>query len=103
MARRLDADDWRRRADSTKQSVLLEQIDRKVLGDMMTENEKMNDLVRIQRVEIEQLKHKLDVEYREFRESSELEKMHLLERLEKNELEHQLDIEKLMAEIARLC
>ena len=36
LAKRLDIDDWRRRADSTKQSVLLEQIDRKVLGDMMT-------------------------------------------------------------------
>lgn len=50
LVKRLDIDDWRRRADSTKQSVLLEQIDRKVLGDMMTENEKLNELVRIQRV-----------------------------------------------------
>lgn len=103
LSRRLDIDDWKRRADLTKQTVLLEQIDRKVLNDMMSENEKLNELVRIQRVEIEQLKHKLDVEYRDYRESSEIEKAHLIDRLEKNELEHQLDIEKLMAEIAKLC
>ena len=50
LARRLDLDDWRRRADATKQNVLLEQIDRKVMGEMMAENEKLNELIRMQRV-----------------------------------------------------
>ena len=38
LSRRLDVDDWRRRADLTKQSVMLEQVDRKVIGDLMAEN-----------------------------------------------------------------
>ena len=103
LSRRLDIDDWRRRAESTKQSVLLEQIDRRVMGDMVAENEKLNDLVRMQRVEIEQLKHKLDVDYRDYRDSSELEKAHLVDRISKMELEHQADIDKLMLEISKLC
>jgi hypothetical protein len=37
-SRKLDLDDWKRRADLTKQNVILEQVDRKVLGDLMAEN-----------------------------------------------------------------